>query len=398
MWNLVHVKWTLMCLMIILTTTGSAQQPVAWTGEYSNDETGITLRIDPPQDGVYGGQVIFQGQAFPIRAMEQYGMLNGEYEYGGYWVAFTIAALEGTYYLTSEGVVLPLVRKAAAQTGVVAEPVTASPVQEKTGDRKPVTPATGRRLSDPYGGFSFQQPAGWEVTEQQGGYLLSKTGEQARLAAGPHNFRDMQAALAQTVEPVQDANSNTFLTPSLMPHDNNTVRLRLEGHVQGNALIIETLNVFSPHGGGASFLAFIPGGQSIDPYLALLASMAETVQFKKPEISAETQGWVRRLTGNQLLYLKTEGGGTERTYINLFADGSYYYHSQSSYFSGGYSDFSYAGRNKDQGTWKIVSRGKQSVLLLFSNDGSTGEHLLEQGQNAGQVCSNNRCYFIQPIQ
>ncbi|HSK12997.1 MAG TPA: hypothetical protein VK907_07255, partial [Phnomibacter sp.] len=142
-------------------------------------------------------------------------------------------------------------------------------------------------------------------------------------------------------------------------------------------------------------LAAVSQSGSAAKYIPLLQSMAASVSFTPPKPHPQASAWQQRITGKRLLYLKTEGGGTTRIYIDLYPNGSYFYNYQSSYASGGFSDFSYADANKDEGTWKLVARGDQVILLgISSKTGETTEFLLGPATKSSEVMIGNRKYFI----
>lgn len=109
--------------------------------------------------------------------------------------------------------------------------------------------------------------------------------------------------------------------------------------------------------------------------------------------------WQKRLNDRQLLFLNTEGGGSTKITLNLYANGSYSYQSSSSYSSGGYADFSYADQNADNGKWTVVAKGNGAALQLSSSkSGHKTDYALQSGASDGQVLLNGRKYFLREIQ
>ena len=292
--------------------------------------------------------------------------------------------------LHSEGITLPLT-KANLPESTASEPSGA-----KTA--KPLSSSTGSQRKDPYGGYSFKVPDGWSCRQEQEGFVLSIPGKNWQLAVGPHNYASQQAGMAAAakMEVIKDEATGTFLQPTVLPFANGGIRLTLKGYANNSPLTLETLHIFSPFGGGVSLAAVMPG--TADPQaIELLSSFSQQFSFEKPQKSQLVADWESRIRGRQLVYLNTQGGGTEKTTVNLYADGRFDYTSSSSYTSGGYADFSYADKNGGSGSWKIVQRGQQALLLMFNQNGGTEEYPLQQGQQ-GEVISNGRRYFIRPLQ
>jgi hypothetical protein len=113
----------------------------------------------------------------------------------------------------------------------------------------------------------------------------------------------------------------------------------------------------------------------------------------------DNAAWTQRLKGRQLLFLETLNGGTSKMVLNLFADGRYDFETSSSYASGGYGDFSYADKNGDKGSWRILDRQGMAVLTTVSSrNGERSELRIQPGASAGQVLLNGKRFFIRDIQ
>ena len=97
------------------------------------------------------------------------------------------------------------------------------------------------------------------------------------------------------------------------------------------------------------------------------------------------------LQGRRLLYLYTANGGSDKKFFDLCSDGSYYYYSNYSYLSGGFSG---ATTDEDQGSWGISQVGDQMVLVLNSQKGELMEIVLTAGNSQEELMGNGRRYFI----
>lgn len=118
-----------------------------------------------------------------------------------------------------------------------------------------------------------------------------------------------------------------------------------------------------------------------------------------PKAGTLSMQWTRKLGGRQLLFLETSGGGTSKMTLDLLADGQFRFASSSSYASGGYGDFSYAGQDKDFGTWQIVEEQGGPVLLTRSKkNGQASRTPIRQGATEGQVLLNGKRFFIRALE
>jgi hypothetical protein len=97
------------------------------------------------------------------------------------------------------------------------------------------------------------------------------------------------------------------------------------------------------------------------------------------------------LQGQRLLYLYTANGGSDKKFFDLCSDGSYYYYSNYSYLSGGFSG---GTTDEDQGSWGISQVGDQMVLVLNSQKGELIEIVLTAGNSQGELMGNGRRYFL----
>ena len=371
-----------------------------WTGIYLNRETGLELMIRDKKEGYYEGEFRLGQQRFTIQGIPLIGVFTGEYDYQGQKYAFTLSSSGNNWVLTVDGTTVAVEKRSLEAAAVNPPVVDKNEVkQPEPAALNTVTPSSGKRMSDPYAGYSFTVPDGWVCKASSGGYSLTKAGEKAELAVTPHYATSVQQAMAESNQPISDAENQVFLTPVTKSYGNNGIQISINGQAQGKPLSTETISLISRHGnGGVSFSAVSVSGPVV-AYLPVLKSMAASVSFSIPKVHPQAAAWKQKLTGKKLLYLKTEGGGSTKITIDLFTDGTYAYAYQSSYSSGGYADFSYADADKDRGEWKIVSRGNEIILLGHSTEkGSYTEFILAPGQNNSEVMLGNRRYFIQSLQ
>lgn len=118
-------------------------------------------------------------------------------------------------------------------------------------------------------------------------------------------------------------------------------------------------------------------------------------QITSGSTSQLSDRWTQKLRGKQLLFLETSGGGTSKVTLDLLSDGQFRYAASSSYTSGGFSDFSYAGEDKDFGIWRI--QDERGLVVLVTQSKKTGETLrtpIRPGAVEGQVLLNGKRFFI----
>ena len=386
-------------LLSVSLVHGQTAKADPLVGTVTNKQAGLGLSVSPPQDGLYKGFFDYQGKRYPFTGFKLLGMLSGEYTFEGNAVAFSLAKIGDVFYVTSEGVSIDVERTSASPTpaGAPAEASTSSssapPSGKEVSNQAP--PASGTRVGDPSSGYSFQLPASWTQTQENGSFIIKKTGLNAQIGLAPHNYSSLEEIRRNAFD-VQDAESNTFLRATVAAYGANSLFIRYDGRAQGQAIVIEMISMVSPHGGGVSVVGSGAQADYSSQITTAMKTIANSVQFQKPQVSALAQQWKQRVSGKQLLFLQTGNGSSDKITIDLCPAGRFEYYSNSSYMSGGFSQFSYAGQDTNSGTWKIITRGSQPVLQLFFDSGSLQEYQLSTRQAGNEIGLNGQRYFIQP--
>jgi hypothetical protein len=370
-----------------------AQSPERYTGIFVNTEIGLTISVTKKGEQ-YTGSFEYQKKRYPFKGVKTLGIMDAEYEYNGAKIPFTLSYLFGSYYVSSEGINMVMERKSAVaavnDTKQPAPPPTQGQVHTS------VQPLTGKRVTDPYSGYSFQLPAGWNYNQNNGAFLLTKNSEKVQLSVGPHNYKTKDDVTRQ-LQDVSDPNTDTYLHATIKESTAKQLLIHSEGRLNGNDMIIETCVSFSPYSTGVSITAAAETAAYLPQYTQLVRSIAGSVRYTKPIVSAAAREWTTILSGRQLIYLSTSGGGSQKIVINLYRDGRFTHSNNSSYLSGGSSTLSYSGASGDEGSWKIHSRGNEVLLTLYGNDGSSREYVISQGNERGEIHLDNRRYFLKTL-
>lgn len=393
--------------MALFQTTLSAQSNEDhYVGTFTNSQSGLVLSMGKATDGTYQGFFQLQGQQYSFsKGSKVLGMINAEYQYNGQAFAFSLSRLLGEYYITSEGNSIPVVKTAnepvaAPKSTSVAEnsktstsPTTTSSTQPKTSTTAPAV--TGARIADAYSGYSFQMPSAWKSQEQGGGFVLNKIGTEVALSVTPHDYKSLAEMRAQVLD-ANDAASNTYLKAQTQAYGTNGLFVRFDGTAQGQAVVIEMVTLLSPNGGGVTIAASGAKAQFSSEFTTLIKSIANSVQFSKPQTSSLAEQWKQKIKGKRLDYYYTGNGLADHYIIHVCSEGTFVYKNDNSYSSNNASgDFSYASAGKDAGKWQVVARGAQPVLVLRFNDGRVWEYPLSAGKAGNEILLNGKRYFVQ---
>ncbi len=273
--------------------------------------------------------------------------------------------------------------------------------------RTPVSPLTplgtgvaaalaSKRQSDPYFGFSLLPPSGWSFEKNANGFLM-KSGTRTILAS-PHEMNDEEMLRSSLAEGVQFPQAGTVLNleGDVAGFGAGGVTCRLAGTVEGADARALNIALVSPHGGGASLVAWAGPDQYDASFEATARKVAESVKFEARAERPEVKEWRGVLARSRLSIidsdytsgLSQDGYGSGSGYsiekhFDFCADGSFRFTDQSSYsvdagsagVAGGSNDANRAGQ------WSIHVIDRFVVLLLQYQDGQSAQHVLTaQGQ------------------
>ncbi len=395
---------TCFCFTFFLGLSVFAQENDFYIGTFTSEESGLSVSSAKTADG-YAGYLSVGGEKYPFKAVKLLGMLSGTYPYQGAEATFSLARIMGVYYVTGDGVSIVVNRvsekpasapAAVAAPKPVATPATkpaASPATVSSGGGS-VAPATGTAYHDPFGAYHFKSVTGWSCGVEGSSHVLSKSGTTVKLAVGAHGYNSV-AEVRNDVVDVNDRNNQLYLKATTQAFGSNGLLIRFTGTSQGQPIVLETITLISPFGGGVNVVGSGAGSAYNQSHTSAVKALAASVTFSKPPVSAAAESWKQKIAGKELLYLNTANGGSSKTSIHLCRNGAFSYHSDESYMSGGSSTFSYASQDNDQGVWRVSSKGSQVVLLLNYRNGSVGEYALTTRQAGNEIGLNGKRYFLQ---
>lgn len=364
-------------------------------GVFNNAQNQIQVSVGRQGDQ-YLGTLTVQGQAYAFTGSKVMGMLSATYPFQGQVASFSLSKIFGVYYLSADGITLEMARSSTA-------PPTPSAPPANTGQRSnspalnsstSAPSATGSRLTDAANGYSFQLPSGFQAAAQEGSYVVTKSGVAFQLSVTPHYYNDLQV-IRQEIADVDDPASNTQLRATTAPYGSNGLLVRLSGTAQGQPVVIEVITLLSPHGGGVAIAGAGSGGAYSAAATSALKTLANSVQFSKPQTSPLAEQWKQQLLNKKLTYLYTGNGFSEKKVLRLCSNGRFTFSSDDSYLSNdAYSNFSAAGSDGSQGSWKVVARGNQAILRLQADQGTAKEYTLAP-KASGEIYLNQQRYFVE---
>ena len=268
----------------------------------------------------------------------------------------------------------------------------------------------GERVRAEAEGVAFQIPAQWLGGIQHGASTFM-LGSEVAPGVGIVILRQKTsvAEARALLEQPQDLGGGVVLTPG---GTTSGGRNDVEVSYQSGAYVGFASARIGPAGNGIAAL-FAGPRERAEMYQSLARSLSESAVFAEPtELPAQRQ-WKESLAGMMLKRMDSYysggldgsyAGGSSSETLHLCSDGSYSYHSSSSFSvdggSGGGYNASGAGQNSggSAGAWVVEMMGSQVVLTLHATDGQmsqhtlslSGEQTLVDGERAFRVPSD-RC-------
>lgn len=387
------------CILFLLEISQGAeaqQNPDVYVGVFMNAETGLSVTVAKNGNN-YTGKLEAPNQSYAFSGTKLLGVLVGNYEYNGAATTFTLAKIGNNYFVTSDGISIEVKRQSL-------KPSPTQPLRQQqntantTTNTSSLTKATGGKYTDPFGGYFFNGPAGWQAQQQNGGYGFSKSGQKTILTISPHNYNSM-SAVQNDAKDVQEPQSNTYLTAQFEPYSDTGAWVLFRGKIQNQPYIIASIALLSPHGGGVNITAVAPTNEYNTALTEVLRTISNTVVFSKPQTSPLSNQWKAKLGGKELLYLNTSNGLSDKLSIQLCTNGQFSKKDDSSYSSQNFSsDFNYAGRAGGEGRWEIIARNNAPVLVLKANDGQVFQYEITLRQASNELGLNGKRYFVRQSQ
>lgn len=376
---------------LLFGQTGT-DDPLVGYFENTESQLGLTVKKEGKQ---YSGDFIFQGQSYPFKEGIRFlGVLSASYAYNGNLIPFSLSGSGTEFQVISEGVTIPVTKKSNEPVAPAATP-TPKPLTATATSSVKVPAASGTTYKDPFGAYTFQLPAGCTAKQTAEGFEINCGMAGIEMTVSSHAYTSTAAVKKDAVD-VNDAASGVSLKAKTSDYNSNGVFVRYEGKASGTPVVIESLVLVSPHGGGASVAA--KGGtlNYTATVTAIIKSIGNSMQFTKPTVSADAQQWITKLKGKQLLYLYTASGYSEKYSYDLCVNNTFVSAGDNSYTSTGYgSNASGVTSGGGSGTWKIISKGSGSALVLTFNNGEVKSFDITARSASNEVGLNGKRYFIQ---
>jgi hypothetical protein len=267
----------------------------------------------------------------------------------------------------------------------------------------PDTPAaSGEEMGDDYMGFRFSAPKEWKrESSAEGSFTLAPRRGKGTILVATHvmnSVEELRGSLRSGIN-VEQVGTRLAVDGNVLDYGENGVASKLRGSYMGKPVIAYDVALVSPHGGGATILAWSDPGDYSDDLAAAARAVAASVSFRKPKEHPEVARWKRELPGNRLSYMEsdfTQGLATADGYstgsgytierdLDLCADGSFHYTESTDYSvdAGSAGNAGGASSEDHTGRWRVYRYNGLTVLELRYSTGGVGALVIAPGASGG---------------
>ena len=262
---------------------------------------------------------------------------------------------------------------------------------------------TQNNLINAHLGFSFQYPAGWNKSGDDGVYEFTKPGVTNVSINIEPNLYASRSDLSLDIKDINDGNTGTYLQATYSEYGNNGLYVNHEGNINSAPLVMHSISLFSPYWVGITISASCATNENTNAYLDIVKQIAASVKFSNPLPSPYALQWKKRIAGRQLLYLSSEsgvaGGSYEKRAYDLCSNGNFIMTYDNGYSSSNpTNDFSAAGSDEGSGKWEVHSIKGQGLLLLRSRNGTFAIKFLADRASSNELNIDGTKYFISNVE
>ncbi|MBN1996103.1 hypothetical protein JW935_01040 [candidate division KSB1 bacterium] len=389
-------------LLGVFSTFVYAQVPDMLSGTFSNGVLTLTLSS---AGGRYSGTASTQGKNYPVVLELSAGsVVQGYYSDQGQQYPMYGTIGNGGLSLVIDGLEFQLVRQETAVTTSSNNRPTQSPAAIAPNPAGKPLAVSGNEVGDKYLGFKFRPPAGWIAQKTDGGYLLGSNTEKGFIVVIPHEYTTLEQVKTAAYEGMADENGTVLqVTGDMQAYGKNGLVADFGGSVQWKPATGRAVGMLSPYGGGITIMTAVEKQSYSPAYAGYVEQIANSVVFSRPEIPPVADEWKQNLTNCRLTYMwsysssgygdGSYAGGSQQTTIDLCGRGFFNYsdnNSMSVDAGSGTSGYG-GGQSQGSGTWKVVGRGNQAVLVLTFHDGQVYEYRLSMQE--GKTYLDDKRYF-----
>lgn len=249
-----------------------------------------------------------------------------------------------------------------------------------------ISSSKGKEIRDVENGYSFNSPKGWDNQQTEGSYIISNSAKTAAIIVKPHNYKDFDSFVAAEV----NLESEGYKLAEEIRDLGNGNRF---ARIYNSSRIIDAFFLLSSYNSGLIILSVTDNATMADQAYYIASEIVESVQFSRPQQSAQSSQIQTAFAGKKLSYYYTGNGYFEQRTIWLCPSGSYFSKSETGSSSSLGSGSTYS---EDKGNW-LVQTSRNSVNLILNSNNGKGQRsfTVTSRQASNEIGLNNSRYFVE---
>jgi hypothetical protein len=234
-------------------------------------------------------------------------------------------------------------------------------------------------------GISFTIPDGYYGQLSEDLYIIGSETFRGFIVLSTTEENELAELRAEVRKGISEGFSTKLsLQGNIDEISSNSIGAELRGTLEGQkaaAYIIGIVNKAGPY--GLTIFTATEEAAWSDDVKNLAMQIASSVVFSKVAEPTVDEAWEKSLTNVRLTYMSSyssglSGGSSSRSTIDLCGNKTFSYASSSSIsVDVGGAFGSSSGNNSGNGTWQVINRQQQPVLVLNFTDGRVWEYNLE---------------------
>ncbi|MCF6289190.1 MAG: hypothetical protein L3J53_08165 [Proteobacteria bacterium] len=256
-------------------------------------------------------------------------------------------------------------------------------------------------------GLSFDIPSGWQGQLTEETVLLGHNSIPGLMILTENQAKNAMQLKHLAMQGVVEGGIKLTPTDEFQLLGKNRVEGFYQGYFNGSEVKVFAIGLINGLGSGMNIIIITETDKFTNQHKVEANKLATSVKFFKSVDSATTTNWKQKISGNQLKYMHTSGsndydggytGVSDKVYIELCTNSSFYYYSSSQGSYEGSGGFGSAGNsNNNAGTYKISAHADQPYLTLNFANGEIYEYALSSNEQ-GNTFLDDRRYFVTDLE
>ncbi len=241
-------------------------------------------------------------------------------------------------------------------------------------------------INNPDFGFSFDLPAGWQVANFQGSYLINSNYQKGLIIVGKEPAKSIAEIKQNMLVPYSEGATSLSSNGQIEELGNNIYGTKINGTLDGTPCEAYIIDVLVPSTAVASIMVAVEENSYSDDFKQIALKIAQSVNnplgnhsnsIQQQSSSTELSGIgdaASLFAGYALVWMQV-GSEYERAKVQMefCSNGNFIGYEMSGYTVGSAADM---GEATMQGQWRLDKQGQNYKLTTIDAQGNRGETLV----------------------